>query len=236
MWNDRTQIRQSWNSFRRYSLFPLNVLYLCEVSLSFIIISVFNSYLFISREGSRFDSTLVTSNLRKLEAAIASKDASPQYWVKGLDTLVQGGGGGLHFFSTYRTVCHRHQGVNSFNTYFFTSALVMSDPLPAVTGCSWLVVECAPLEHWGIKHEAAPDLISGTRRDFVLWQRWFCSGFSFHAASVLLGFAKGGCVSGLNIGPRESNRFFFCTSELWRDRPGGVVEGQQNSGNTWIFT
>lgn len=138
----------------------------------------------------------MASNLRKLEAAIASKDASPQYWVKGLDTLVHGGGGGLHFFSTHRTVCHRHQGVNSFNTYFFTSALVMSDLLPAVTGCSWLVVECAPLEHWGIKHEAAPDLISGTRRDFVLWQRWFCSGFSFHAASVLLGFAEGGVWAG----------------------------------------
>lgn len=106
-----------------------------------------------------------------------------------------------------------------------TSTLVMSNLLPAVTGCSWLVLECAPLEHWGIKHQAAPDLISGTRRDFVLWQRWFCSGFCFHAASVLLVFAEGGCVSG----PPQSNLFFFCTSELWPGRPDGVVEGQQHS-------
>lgn len=112
---------------------------------------------------------------------------------------------------------------------FITSTLVMSNLLPAVTECSWLVLECAPLEHWGIKHEPAPDLISGTRRDFVRWQCWFCSGFSFHAASVLLIFAEGGCASGLNISPRALNRFFSRTSEVWRARPDGVVEGQKHA-------
>lgn len=59
---------------------------------------------------SVLDSTLVASNPRKLEAVIASKDASPVP-SKGSGHPRPWWGWGLHFFSAYRTVCRQ-----SYNT------------------------------------------------------------------------------------------------------------------------
>lgn len=95
--------------------------------------------------------------------------------------------------------------------------------------CSGLVLECAPLEHWGIKHEPAPHLISGPRRDFVLLQRWFCSGFSVHAASALLISSRV-----VVLATWTSNHFFLCASALPRAGADGVDGGQKHAGKVSV--
>lgn len=114
--------------------------------------------------------------------------------------------------------------------FFFTSALVMSDLLPAVTGCSWLVVECAPVDTEGLNtrllqtwYLGQGGILSFGSVDSV---RAFASTLHRFCSVLLKVVVWAGWTSAL------ANQVFFCSSELWPGRPGGVVEGQQNSGST----
>lgn len=112
--------------------------------------------------------------------------------------------------------------------------------------CSWMVLECAPLEHWGIKHEPAPHLISGPRGDFVLLQPWFCSGFSFHAASVLLISSRVVVLAAwtralLNqiissSAPQQCHEPEQTGSMEDGSTLGRFQSGPQNLRNTWVLT
>lgn len=86
---------------------------------------------------------------------------------------------------------------------------------------------------------------TGTLRDLAracatldIWAR---EGFCPSAALILFWlffprcigsahFVEGDCVSGLNIGPPESNHFSLCTSALPRAGADGVDEGQTHAG------
>lgn len=85
------------------SPFLLHVPHLCKVSLPFVVISVFvagcwSCFLY---------SSSCDIKPKKLEAVTASKDAQHlSTEQRAWKTFVHGGGGRLHFFSVYRTVCH----------------------------------------------------------------------------------------------------------------------------------